>query len=96
MISYVLGSDGIDGENPPTEAVNIEEKWWKDFRTKHWRENYVFSSYDIYEVKSKIAKSPGKGGDGGKGGFGGRAGKAIIIGPGQTPAFVISSIDGIW
>lgn len=95
MISCVLGFDGIDGENPPTEAEDIREKWWKDFVTNHWRENYVFSSYDIYRVQSKRAIAPGRGGDGGKGGLGGRAGKALIISTEQTPAFAIFWNDGI-
>lgn len=96
MISCFLGSHGIDGENPPTEAVNIQQKWnTENFLTKHWRENYVFSSYDLYEVQSKRAIAPGDGGDGGRGGFGGRAGKALIFGIDQKPDILIISNNGI-
>lgn len=96
LFHITIGSDGINGENPPTKAVKIRDQWYNRFRTKHWEENcgWLRSCDQIYEVKSSLAIRPGNGGDGGHGGVGGKAGQILIISTNQKSEIVTISRDG--
>lgn len=97
IFTRCIGSDGIDGENPPTTGVEIVDQWFARFRTKHWEENCAWYRRcdQIYEVKSSLPSKPGNGGDGGHGGYGGKAGQILIISTDKKPEIVTISSDGI-
>lgn len=95
MTSFI-GSNGINGQNPPTEAVDIVDTWNRDFRTVHWSEYGFFATTNLYKVYSQRSIAPGNGGDGGVGGYGGKAGQVLIFGREQTPQFLKFSNDGIY